>query len=37
MQYPHQKEKKSISLWAVGAIPKFNTRNMYPYEEEEYK
>jgi len=35
MQYPHQKNVKLIGLWAVGAIPEFNTKNMYPYEEEE--
>jgi hypothetical protein len=29
------KRKKLIGLWAVGAIFEFNTKNMYPYEEEE--
>jgi hypothetical protein len=30
-----EKIKKLIGLWAVGAIPEFNTNNMYPYEEKE--
>jgi hypothetical protein len=29
------KRKKLIGLWAIGAILEFNTKNMYPYEEEE--
>jgi hypothetical protein len=29
------KKKKMIGLWAIGAILEFNTKNMYPYEEEE--
>jgi hypothetical protein len=29
------KKKKLIGLWVVGAIPEFNTKIMYPYEEAE--
>jgi hypothetical protein len=32
---PPSERKKLIGLWVGGAIPKFNTKNMYPYEEEE--
>jgi hypothetical protein len=32
---PTSKRKNLISLWVVGAIPKINTRNIYPYEKEE--
>jgi hypothetical protein len=32
---PASKRKKLIGLWAIGAIPEFNTKHLYPYEEEE--
>jgi len=30
----HIKKKKLVGLWAIGAILEFNTKIMYPYEEE---
>jgi hypothetical protein len=32
---PTSKRKNLIGLWAVGAIPKINMKNIYPYEKEE--
>jgi hypothetical protein len=32
---PASKRKKSIGLWAIGAIPEFNKKKKYPYEEKE--